>query len=512
MQCVVFTDSNRLAAKYRASQQDICKLLQYNLNNQESIEFLTLDAVDYQEELGINPTWKEYKAIVTDFIAGMGLTPSPKLALFIVGGDDVIPMPRITNPINEEETLQADMLYCFKGDDLDCLNAQNAICNIGRLPLESGSLPSKLNDDLQSYFNLSNMVLDSGIDVNKVVMTTTESWLPASNDMVRGLPVKEPPRIADATNGNLYVSPRLATDDIYVIKHYQKDIAQADLLMFNLHGSDARGYSSFYGEGLKGHNTPEAFSCEMLRHSGARIINTLACFGGRYTGYNRKDSMLMSALYGGGVLLYAGSCTSALGRTGRTHHVAQDALMPSGYSESFMKLYTLYLFKGITAGEAFLTAKCDYYNLCHSLDGEDRALATVLMFNLFGIPVLSVNQNKDVIQEARGFKEVKPVNINKNYSYRKIETNNKMSSGSILEQVRTAVDRNLKLIQNTVESKLYNYWGLNPRDLINIDEVSTNSASEGYRFEYLTESDVIEKRTWAYVDKAGNIKDVLHFK
>jgi hypothetical protein len=343
-------------------------------------------------------------------------------------------------------------------------------------------------------------------------MTTAESWLPASNDMVRGLPVEEPPRIADATNGNLYVSPKLATNDTYVIKHYQKDIAQADLLMFNLHGSDVRGYSSFYGEGLNGHYTPEAFSCEMLRHSGARIINTVVCFGGRYTEYSRKDSMLMSALYGGGVLLYAGSCTSALGRTGRMHHVAQDALMPSGYSESFMKLYTLYLFKGITAGEAFLTAKCDYYNLCHSLDGEDRALATVLMFNLYGMPVLSVNQNKDVIQEARGFKEFKPVKINKNYSYRKIETNNKMSAGSILEQVRTAVDRNLKLIQNTVESKLYNYWGLNPRDLIKIDEVSTNSVSKGYRFEYLTQGDIIEKRTWAYVDKTGNVKDVLHFK
>ena len=87
-----------------------------------------------------------------------------------------------------------------------------------------------------------------------------------------------------------------------------------------------------------------------------------------------------------------------------------------------------------------------------------------------------------------------------------------MSSGIILEQVRTAVDRNLKLIQKTVESKLYNYWGLNPRNLIKIEEVSTNSVSEGYRFEYLTDSDVIKKRTWAYVDKIGNIKDVVHFK
>ena len=512
MQCIVLTDSNRLAAKYRVSQQDVCKLLQYNLNNHECVEFMILDAAAYQEELGCQPTWREYKAIVADFMVGMGLTPSPKLSLFIIGGDDVIPMPRIANPIKEEEVLHADMFYCFKTNEIETLNAQDAICNVGRLPLESGSLPSKLNDDLQSYFNLSNMMLTMGIDVNKVVMTTAESWLPASKDMVRGLPIEEPPRILDATSGNLYVSPRLSVDDIYVIRHYQNDIAQADLLMFNLHGSDVRGYSSFYGEGLNGHNTPEAFTCDMLKQSGARIINTVACFGGRYTGYSRKDSMLMSALYGGGVLLYAGSCTSALGRTGRMHNVAQDALMPSGYSESFMKLYTLYLFRGLTAGEAFLSAKCDYYNLCHTLDGEDCALSTVLMFNLFGMPVLMVNQNKNVVQEARGFKEIKPANIAKNYSYKKINNDDKFSSSSILEQTRSIVDRNLKLIRNTVETELYNYWGLNPRDLIKIEEVLEDSISVGYRFEYFSKGKVINKRNWAYVDKSGNIKDVIHFK
>ena len=510
MQCIVLTNSLRLAAKYRALQQDVLAILEKNLVCQQIVEFLLLDVSDYQEEFGEKPTWQEHKAILADFMAGMGLQPSPSLSLFIVGGDDVIPMPRITNPINETEQLESDILYCFAGEELTKLDVKEALCNVGRLPLESGSLPSTLNDDLQSYFNLSNMMLMTGIEVNKVVMTSTESWLPASNDMVKGLPVEEPPHIANATNGNLFVSPRLSVDDSYVLRYYQREIGQADMLMFNLHGADAHGYSSFYGEGLSGHNTPEAFSCDMLRYSGARILNTVACFGGRYIGYNRNDSMLMSAMYGGGVVLYAGSCTSALGRTGQIHNVAEDALMPSGYSESFMKLYSLYLFRGITAGEAFLSAKCDYFNLCHSIDGDDCSLATVLMFNLYGMPVLHVNSNKSVILEARGIKEVHDINTHQKTMGRVLYDKNQTTS-SILAEVRMKVNDNLQKIRNTIESKLYNYWGLNPSDLDNIVEL-TRDSQKSLRFEYRSGTGLIKKRSWAFTDELGNVKDVVHFK
>lgn len=510
MQCIVLTNSLRLAAKYRASQQDVLAILEKNLVCQQIVEFLLLDVSDYQDEFGEKPTWQEHKAIMADFMAGMGLQPSSSLSLFIVGGDDVIPMPRIANPINETEQLESDILYCFAEEELTRLDVKEALCNVGRLPLESGSLPSTLNDDLQSYFNLSNMMLMTGIEVNKVVMTSTESWLPASNDMVKGLPVEEPPHIANATNGNLFVSPRLSVDDSYVLRYYQREIGQADMLMFNLHGADAHGYSSFYGEGLSGHNTPEAFSCDMLRYSGARILNTVACFGGRYIGYNRNDSMLMSAMYGGGVVLYAGSCTSALGRTGQIHNVAEDALMPSGYSESFMKLYSLYLFRGITAGEAFLSAKCDYFNLCRSLDGDDCALATVLMFNLYGMPVLHVNSNRSVIQEARGIKEVHDINTHQKTMGRVLYDKNQTTS-SILSEVRMRVNDNLLKIRKTIESKLYSYWGLNPSDLDNIVEF-TKGNKKSLRFEYKSGTGLIKKRSWAFTDELGNVKDVVHFK
>lgn len=509
MQCIIYTNSTRLAAKYRCSQQDVISLLEKNLTSQQVIDFFILDVAEYQDEFGTKPTWEGHKAILADFMAGMGLSPSPRLALFIVGGDDVIPMPRIENPINEEEQLQADLLYCFASNEIDCLNANDAQCNVGRLPLESGSLPSSLTDDLQSYFNLSNMMLNTGIDVNKVLMTSAESFLPAGNDMVRGLPVDKLPQIPDTTCGNVFKSPRLAIDDEYVYKHYRREIGQADMLMFNLHGSDARGYSSFYGEGIHGHNTPEAFSCEMLKYSGARIFNTVACYGARYIGYNRKDSMLMSALYGGGVVLYAGSCSSALGRSGRANNAAQDILTPSGYSESFMKLYSLYLFGGITAGEAFLYAKCGYFNQCRSLDGDDCALATVLMFNLFGLPVLSVNKNTDVLQEARGLKNVSDTKIQKKST--RVLYEKKQESTAILTDVRMRVDSSLLKIKNTIQTKLYAYWGLNPADLEKVVELY-DGKEKTFRFEYGSKNEIIDKRAWALVDNQGYIKDVAHFK
>lgn len=70
--------------------------------------------------------------------------------------------------------------------------------------------------------------------------------------------------------------------------------------MFNLHGADAEGMCGFYSE-------DEAFNPSLLNQGRARVFNTVACFGARYAGYERNDSMLLSALYGGGVLLYTGS-------------------------------------------------------------------------------------------------------------------------------------------------------------------------------------------------------------
>ena len=511
MQTIIFTDTSKLAFKYQTTQEDILSLIDRNLLNRNDVEFLLLDVSDYQEELANNSAWEGYKDILSDFMAGMGLAPSPKLCLFIIGGDDVIPMPRIPNPLGFDEPLHSDFLYCFKDNDLQIVDAKAAQCNTGRLPLEDGILKTSLNEDLQSYFNLAGMMLDSGIDIDNVLMTSTQSWLPASNDMLKGLPIESPYPVANATNDKMYVSPQLDLEDRYVSNYYKQNLGQADLLMFNLHGADYPGYSSFYGEGAEGHNTPEAFNIDMLRYSNARVFNTVACFGARYIGYERTDSMLLSAMYGGGIVLYAGSCTTALGRSGQYHVAAQDILIPTGMSESFMKLYTLSLFSGVTAGEAFLRAKCDYFNTCRSLDGDEEAIATILMFNLYGLPALWVNKREVVTDEGRGLKSALPLKKSR-VSYKVLFDKKQGGNGGLLADVQMRVDRNLSIIRKTIEERLYAYWGLNPFDVSRIEQISENNLPKGYRFEYSKKNLYFSQRSWAYTDMTGNIKDVIHTK
>lgn len=511
MQSIVFTDTKRLGNKYDVSQDYIHSLLSDNLLKRSECEFLLLDASEY-EEITSKSHWRDYKAILSDFYLGMGIKQSPQILLFIIGGDDVIPMPRIANPIDQNsDSLHADLLYCFQNNNIRKLDANEAQCSVARLPLENGKMQTSVKDDLLRYFNLAGMFLEEGIEVNKVAMTSTQSWLPASNEMVRGLPVEASASLPEMANDKLYISPRVDIDDSKVIKHYVKEIKDADMLLFNLHGSNQAQASSFYGESEDGQDNPEAFSTQLLSSCNARVFNTVACYGGRFVGYSRDESMLLLALYGNGVMLYAGSCTCALGRSGVRHNTARDMLVPAGMSESFMKLYSLYLFQGMTAGEAFLHAKCDYFNTCRRLDGDDNALATVLMFNLYGMPALKVRQNADVVQEARGAKLILPIE-EAGVEYKMINVESHVGGLGLLDQIRNSVDRNLMQIKSTVESKLYSYWGLNPDNLSSIEQINKRGFNVGYRFTYDMSDSVLTKRSWAISDSLGNIKDVIHYK
>lgn len=513
MQCILITDSIILAEKYRTSQQYVIELIQKNIQIfNETCEVLFLDAADYFDELCIDNTPSSYHSIIIDFVKGMGLSFSPSLSVFILGGDDVIPMYRFDNPVQEGVVITTDYFYSFSSFE-DCIDADLALFNVGRLPMENGIMPTSIKDDLQSYFNLVAMFFSIGIDVDRVVMTSAESFLPASIEMVDGLPVETPVHIPNATRDNLYVSPNLTIEDEFIAAQYTKGLENADMLLFNLHGSDVPRYSSFYGEGVSGHNTPEAYSIGLLKSCNTRIFNTVACFGGRFIGYNRTSSMVLSALYGNGVLLFAGSSVCALGRHGQIFDEVQGKYVSSGMSEIFMKLYSQYLLRGLSAGEAFLRAKCDYYNSSVHLDGLECALATILMFNLFGMPALQVNPKGDVAIDDYLEKNVHNTFSAKDLaSYANVYQKNESGSSSILEKVRSSVDHNLLEIRKRVQSKLYDTWGLHPDNLSRVEEISKNGAQCGFRFEYSSKSNLIDKRIFAYTDCSGNIKDLIHLK
>ena len=529
LQGILFTDTSRLAAKYRCNREDVMRVLRGFIIQSDVFEhhWLLLDAVDYQKELGPDPGWFDYNEIVSDFRMGMGLASGPTLCLFIIGGDDVIPIPMIADPYGTAMGLMpTDMAYCFSGvflaDLMDSgertLTLDYVWNNVSRLPLEDGMMGTSLEDDLQSYFNLCGLYEREGIPVEGVVMTANADWIPASVTMSHHLPLLHREKNPDLVNSGMYVSPELMADDPVSQVSYIPEIKKAGMLVFNLHGADQEGYSGFYSTG-------EAFSIEILKQSNARVLNTVACFGARYHGYTREDSMLLSSLYGAGQLLYTGSLIPVPMIADEDQFAPPGAHMNSGSgSEKFMPIFCLYQFMGAPAGLAMLQAKLDYFNSFRTIERDDFSLATIMMFNLYGNPMLCVQPNDQVVAAAREkyvFPDApdsvqtitEPLHLK---SKKRLVTTKNGNPGSLLSEIRGHVDANLGFIRDTIQRELYDRFGLPPRTLASIDSYTQKApdkgTDEGYIFTYLDREKPFDNLTIVETDKGGNVKRVVKTK
>ncbi len=236
------------------------------------------------------------------------------------------------------------------------------------------------------------------------------------------------------------------------------------MLMFNLHGADAEGMCGFYSE-------DEAFNPSLLNQGRAEVFNTVACFGARYAGYKRNDSMLLSALYGGGVLLYTGSLIPVpMFSNEETDEARQLLLNPGTGSEVLMRLYPLYQFKGMTGGKAMLQAKCDSFNMCRHVEDDCFSMSTALMFCLYGNPMLHVRRREYVVESALQNDAMPPAPIKADGSPLKKTMRQRLlqkdkSNQSLIDQIRGYVDENLNAIRNMVEQHLYQQLGLKPEML-----------------------------------------------
>lgn len=89
-----------------------------------------------------------------------------------------------------------------------------------------------------------------------------------------------------------------------------------------------------------------------------------------------EQSMLLSAIYNNGVLLYSGACVPAMGKCGNFQQDGTWSIQPAAYSETFMARFAQYQCIGtMSAGEAFLNAKCDYYNSSRGIEEDEIILA-----------------------------------------------------------------------------------------------------------------------------------------
>ena len=521
---IIFTDTEILAEKYGIGRGEVEDLLSNFIedNGNHGYDLLMLDMANHQQKLG-EGTWMDYSEALQLFMQEKNIKPSPHNSLFIIGGDDVIPQPCEENPCASpdpspyDEFVHADFYYCFYGKlPLEFLDYSKARCNVSRLPLEDGELSTAIGDDLQAYFNISNQALeDGGISVGKAVMTSNKDWIPASREMSRNLPMELLKDENDVVLDNMYISPDVKVDMPENLKEkYFESLSEADMLVFNLHGSYAPEDSGFYSTDL-------AFSIDMLSKSNARIFNTVACWGARYIHYHRKDSMLLSAMYGNGVLLYAGSCVPSMGKCGCFQSDETWRIQPAAYSESFMGRFAEYQCIGsLPAGEAFLKAKCDYYNLSRTIEDDEVILATVLMFNLYGNPMLRTKPNIEVLGNLQPTDGSKMVRMPFRKMNRKVIMRNEGKKGnyrgSVIEQIQGAVDSNLRCIHEGLTTYLYHALGLRPRELYCVESYSTTNvksdSEKGYLYNYRKSYNGIISQFSVKVDANGKLIEAIQTK
>lgn len=385
---------------------------------------------------------------------------------------------------------------------------------MARLPLEDGKLSTDIRSDLGAYFNISGMYGD-GIPVGNVLMISNRDWIPASCTMTQHLPLLYNNDDPELIRNGMYISPKLLTQDAESLGIYCKSLDNADMLMFNLHGADAKGMCGFYSEA-------EAFNPSLLSHGKARVFNTVACFGARYAGYERNDSMLLSALYGGGVLLYTGSLVSVpMFSNGETDEVRELILNPGTGSEVLMRLYPLYQFKGMTGGKAMLQAKCDYFNMCRNIEDDCFSMSTALMFCLYGNPMLHVRRCDQVIESALRNDAMPPAAVKADgmplrKTMRQRLMQKDVNSQSLIDQIRGYVDDNLNAIRTIVEQHLYRQLGLNPQTLDSIDQFSRptidGNYEMGYSFNYHDPNRQYGADTFVEVDAKGKTKRIYTTK
>lgn len=519
---IIWTDTRVLAAKYKTTRNAVQSIIEGFISTNEDFDLCwhMLDMADRQHEVG-EATWMDYSEVLQNYIKNEGIAPGPHLSLFIIGGNDVIPQPAEDNPCSGgtdyDSYVYADFYYCFYGQlQLDFLDFRRARCNVARLPLETGQMHTTIEEDLQAYFNISNMVSeDGGVDIGRAVMTSNYDWIPASREMSRNLPTEHMDNEEEVVLDNMFLSPNIMEDmDEELAEQYYEKLSEADMLVFNLHGACNPEDSGFYSSGL-------AFSIDMLRESNARIFNTVACWGGRYIKYTREQSMLLSAMYGGGVLLYSGSCVPAMGKCGNFQYDDTWRIQPAAYSETFMARFAEYECLGtMTAGEAFLKAKCDYYNTSRQIEEDEVTLATILMFNLYGNPKLRTRPNVEAIadiQEEDGSKSVR-------MPFRKMKRETVMQKGqaavntqlSLLDEVRGLVDSNLRLIHDTITQNLYRQLGVDPRELFSVERYETTDAQgrpeKGYLYNYQRKIGPVTTKIRARLDERGKLLDAIQTK
>ena len=187
--------------------------------------------------------------------------------------------------------------------------------------------------------------------------------------------------------------------------------------------------------------------------------------------------------------------------------------MVTGFSDLLLRFYLEFLFQGCDAGDSLFKAKVRYLN--YASDNEPLCLAatTVLEFNLFGDPLLSVfpilKANQDDDEADLSGTKLNDDDIVREYSLA-YSSENDSAGGSLHDQLVRLVDRNFASIRERMGEYLYKYYNIEQKDLLSAHRFKSRSGATGYVIRYRGGDDSLaESYKLVQSDLMGNVEYVV---
>lgn len=523
---LILTNLSLLAAKLRVAKEDVKQLIQSYIDVKRKFgvvwQLIDVDSYTYHKRglLGVRRTvqlkatdkpW-EYMDILMDVHRHelkKGLPESQYL--FIIGGDDIIPMPCVCHyfpKADSDKTIDTDLLYAYPyGEEmLEALENRQIfryeqLFMVGRLPLAKE--PS-LND-LRNY--LQNSVDNSeGISVSAAYGQCDPHWKNVSarvaNDLIlcELMPDLEDKLIPECHYRRLILSPMVTDKTVGQVLN-----PTASLYYFNLHGSDHLQSRGYFGE-LPVHKGAYQVICPehlaMLKYP--NIVMTEACYGARFINLNKEHSMLLSAMsaqtlaFLGSSRIAWGGVDPAQGTTPEKVHIGLADVMAT----YFMKA----LLQGYTVGQALFAARCSVFK---ARPDDLKTALTLVEFNLFGDPTLALavpGNQKNVVENL--LKKNLVATEEQLVCHVEVLKSKASTNSSILNQVRSSVDANIAQMHQLIAEHLYSNYGIESRPVDMVLALRYADGHEELQHHYCAGDNQVSIQYIVTTTKQGEIKDV----
>ena len=404
--------------------------------------------------------------------------------LFIIGGSHDVPMPTVPNFLashmsGKDKTMDTDMLYAYpfgQKMEQDLLSQRlfryDALFYVGRLPVaDNASL-----EDLTGYLDRS-VQLECSVPLGRAYSQCDPHWKQITDVITAPLTktglFPDYPQTPEQVlfRQHIFLTPAVVLDEEDQHPFFNTN---AGYIFFNLHGSgDMRSYH-YYGQEMGNRGQfYRAFSPRLIASSERpNILFTQACYGGRFIGFPKEYSMVLTAL-SSLTMVFVGSSRTALGGVDSGGRLSTSDILAEAFNR--------HMLTGKSAGAAFFAARMATFK--HKPPAPVSKAAPIGQNDVLNVPEEEVLMSKNADAAPQ----------------------------SMLSQLRQAVDSNIMKIHEVIAKQLYEQYNIPAREPLIITRKTYPDGHRELGYDYPLETVPGSESNVAMVsaDEKGNIQDVI---